>query len=608
MDKQEVLRRYFGHGEFREGQETLIDALLAGRDALGIMPTGGGKSLCYQVPALLLPGVTLVISPLISLMKDQVMALEKAGVPAAFLNSSLSAMERRAVYDGLRQGAYRLLYVAPERLETENFSALARELTIPLVAVDEAHCISQWGQDFRPSYRRIADFLSSLPRRPAVGAFTATATDLVQRDIVALLGLRDPVRAVTGFDRPNLFFDVRQPRNKGTAVLELLRQREGRSGIVYCATRATVERLCEALREHGIPATRYHAGLSEEERRQNQEDFQFDRCPVMVATNAFGMGIDKSNVSFVLHYNMPKSVEAYYQEAGRAGRDGERADCILLYSAADVATARFLIESSSGGDLPPEKAEEVRRQDYRRLSAITGYCRSTRCLRGELLDYFGQAHAERCGNCGNCLGDFRWEDITREAQMILSCVLRVREKLGFSVGKALIARTLRGSRDARVLQLGLDRVSTYGLLAKVPAAQIRTWMDHLELEGYLRVDGTHDTLEVTGKARGILFQGETVSLPIRADRQPERSRRRKAAAIPPAEDRLYDALRSERMRIAQAEGVPAYVVFSNAALADMAAQRPRSLAEFLEVSGVGEVKAQRYGEAFLQTIRAFEER
>ena len=347
MDKYQALRRYFGHGAFREGQEALVDALLAGRDALGIMPTGGGKSLCYQVPALL-PGVTLVISPLISLMKGQVMALEKAGVPAAFLNSSLSAAERRAVYDGLRQGAYRLLYVAPERLEAENFSALARELTIPLAAVDEAHCVSQWGQDFRPSYRRIAGFLASLPRRPAVGAFTATATDLVQRDIVALLGLRDPVRAVTGFDRPNLFFDVRQPRNKGTALLELLRQREGRSGIVYCATRATVERLCEALREHGIPATRYHAGLSEEERRQNQEDFQFDRCPVMVATNAFGMGIDKSNVSFVIHYNMPKSVEAYYQKAGRAGRDGERAECVLLYSAVDVATARFLIENSGG--------------------------------------------------------------------------------------------------------------------------------------------------------------------------------------------------------------------------------------------------------------------
>ena len=348
MDKYQALRRYFGHGAFREGQEALVDALLAGRDALGIMPTGGGKSLCYQVPALLLPGMTLVISPLISLMKDQVMALEKAGVPAAFLNSSLSAVERRAVYDGLRQGAYRLLYVAPERLEAENFSALARELTIPLAAVDEAHCVSQWGQDFRPSYRRIAGFLASLPRQPAVGAFTATATDLVRRDIVELLGLRDPVRVVTGFDRPNLFFDARQPRNKGVTVLELLRQREGRSGIVYCATRAAVERLCEALREHGIPATRYHAGLSEEERRQNQEDFQYDRCPVMVATNAFGMGIDKSNVSFVIHYNMPKSVEAYYQEAGRAGRDGERAECVLLYSAADVATARFLIENSGG--------------------------------------------------------------------------------------------------------------------------------------------------------------------------------------------------------------------------------------------------------------------
>ena len=518
------------------------------------------------------------------------MALEKAGVPAAFLNSSLSAAERRAVYDGLRQGAYRLLYVAPERLEAENFSALARELTIPLAAVDEAHCVSQWGQDFRPSYRWIAGFLASLPRRPAVGAFTATATDLVRRDIVELLGLRDPVRVVTGFDRPNLFFDVRQPRNKGVTVLELLRQREGRSGIVYCATRAAVERLCEALREHGIPATRYHAGLSEEERRQNQEDFQYDRCPVMVATNAFGMGIDKSNVSFVIHYNMPKSVEAYYQEAGRAGRDGERAECVLLYSAAG---------EGGGGPAAGLPAALGHHRLLPEHPAPPG--RAAGLLRPG-------ARSERCGNCGNCLGDFRWEDITREAQMILSRMPRVREKLGFSVGKTLILRTLRGSRDQRVLRLGLDRVSTYGLFAKVPAAQIRTWMDHLELEGYLRVDGTHDTLEVTGKARGVLFQGEKVLLPVRADRQTERGRRRKTAAIPPVEGGLYDALRSERMRIALAEGVPAYVVFSNAALADMAARRPRSMAEFLEVSGVGEVKAQRYGEAFLRAIRAYEER
>ena len=607
MDKYSVLKRYFGHSRFREGQERLIDAILSGRDAMGIMPTGGGKSLCYQIPALLLPGLTLVVSPLISLMKDQVAALRSAGVAAEFLNSSLSQEESRAVFRLVRRGECRLLYVAPERLEAEGFAALMRETPLSLLAVDEAHCISQWGQDFRPSYRKIADFLASLPRRPVVAAFTATATAEVQRDIAALLGLREPVCEVTGFDRPNLFFDVRRPRSKIAALLELLGERRGKSGIIYCATRANVERVCAALCERGIPATRYHAGLEEAERRENQDDFRFDRRSVMVATNAFGMGIDKSNVSFVLHYNMPKSVEAYYQEAGRAGRDGEKAECILLYSAADVATARFLIESSSGGDLPPEKAEEVRRQDYRRLSAITAYCRSTRCLRGELLDYFGQAHAERCGNCGNCLGDFRWEDITREAQMILSCVLRVREKLGFSVGKGLIVQTLRGSGDARVLQLGLDRVSPYGLLAKVPAAQIRTWMDHLELEGYLRVEGEHETLAVTRKARGILFQGETVSLPVRADRQPERGRRRKAAAIPPAEDGLYDALRRERTRIAQAEGVPAYVVFSNAALADMAARRPRSMAEFLEVSGVGEVKARRYGEAFLRVIREFGE-
>ena len=607
MDKQEVLRRYFGHGEFREGQETLIDALLAGRDALGIMPTGGGKSLCYQVPALLLPGVTLVISPLISLMKDQVIALEKAGVPAAFLNSSLSAMERRAVYDGLRQGAYRLLYVAPERLEAENFSALARELTIPLVAVDEAHCISQWGQDFRPSYRRIADFLSSLPRRPAVGAFTATATDLVQRDIVALLGLRDPVRAVTGFDRPNLFFDVRQPRNKGTALLELLRQREGRSGIVYCATRATVERLCEALREHGIPATRYHAGLSEEERRQNQEDFQFDRCPVMVATNAFGMGIDKSNVSFVIHYNMPKSLEAYYQEAGRAGRDGEAADCILLFSAGDVETARFLLQNGGNEELPPQEQAEVRQRDQERLRAMVGYCKTTACLRGAILDYFGQSHPGRCGSCGNCRASYQTRDITVPAQMILSCVLRVRERLGYHVGKTLIVQILRGSREQRLCALGLDSLSTFGLMRQLSAGQVREYLDFLELEGYLRTNPQHNTLEVTGAASAVLFRGEKVLMPVRAEPAPRHSKGRRARAAIPAEEAgdLFAALRNLRTRIARDENIPPYVVFSNAVLADMAAKAPRSPAEFREVSGVGEVKAARYGERFLAEIRAY---
>ena len=354
MDKYSVLKTYFGHTAFRQGQEALIDAILSGRDALGIMPTGGGKSLCYQIPALLLPGVTLVISPLISLMKDQVAALERSGIPAAYINSTLSLEELRQVYRRTRQGAYKLLYVAPERLDTEGFASLAREMDISLAAVDEAHCISQWGQNFRPSYLKISDFMASLPHRPVVAAFTATATVDVQRDIVRLLDLDAPVSCVTGFDRPNLFFDVQRPKNKLSALLNLLRQRRDKTGIVYCATRASAESVCEALCEAGISAVCYHAGMEDDARRRSQEDFQFDRKSVIVATNAFGMGIDKSNVGYVIHYNMPKSLEAYYQEAGRAGRDGGSADCILLFSPGDVETAKFFIQNSGSEELDQE--------------------------------------------------------------------------------------------------------------------------------------------------------------------------------------------------------------------------------------------------------------
>ena len=604
MDKQEALRHYFGHSAFRPGQERLIDAVLDGRDVLGVMPTGGGKSLCYQVPALLLPGVTLVVSPLISLMKDQVAALQAAGAPAACLNSALSLEQLRTVYSRARQGAYKLLYVAPERLEGEGFDRLVRELEVPLVAVDEAHCISQWGQDFRPSYLRISAFLEGLPRRPAVAAFTATATGPVQQDIVQLLALRDPVREVTGFDRPNLFFDVQHPRSKLAALLKLVEERPGRSGIVYCATRSGVEKVCQALEARGVSATRYHAGLEPEERQRNQDDFQFDRKAVMVATNAFGMGIDKSNVSYVVHYNMPKSLEAYYQEAGRAGRDGEAADCILLYSAGDIATARFLIENGGNEELTPEAREAVRRHDYQRLSAMTGYCRTTACLRGRILDYFGQSHDASCGSCGNCRGEFASEDITVSAQMILSCVVRVREKLGYYVGKTLIVQVLRGSRDQRVRDLGLDKLSTFGLMAQLPAGRVRELMEYLELEGFLRTNPAHSTLEPAGKARSLLFAGETLSMPLRKDRVREKKPASKGTALPEArEERLLAALRTLRARLAQAEGVPAYIVFSNATLADMARRAPRTMEAFLEVSGVGRVKAAKYGEAFLRVIQ-----
>ena len=604
MDKQEALRHYFGHSAFRPGQERLIDAVLDGRDVLGVMPTGGGKSLCYQVPALLLPGVTLVVSPLISLMKDQVAALEAAGAPAACLNSALSLEQLRTVYSRARQGAYKLLYVAPERLEGEGFDRLVRELEVPLVAVDEAHCISQWGQDFRPSYLRISAFLEGLPRRPAVAAFTATATGSVQQDIVQLLALRDPVREVTGFDRPNLFFDVQHPRSKLAALLKLVEERPGRSGIVYCATRSGVEKVCQALEARGVSATRYHAGLEPEERQRNQDDFQFDRKAVMVATNAFGMGIDKSNVSYVVHYNMPKSLEAYYQEAGRAGRDGEAADCILLYSAGDIATARFLIENGGNEELTPEAREAVRRHDYQRLSAMTGYCRTTACLRGRILDYFGQPHDASCGSCGNCRGEFASEDITVSAQMILSCVVRVREKLGYYVGKTLIVQVLRGSRDQRVRDLGLDKLSTFGLMAQLSAGRVRELMEYLELEGFLRTNPAHSTLEPAGKARSLLFAGERLSMPLRKDRVREKKPASKGTALPEAgEERLLAALRTLRARLAQAEGVPAYIVFSNAALASMARRAPRTMEAFLEVSGVGRVKAAKYGEAFLRVIQ-----
>jgi ATP-dependent DNA helicase RecQ len=551
-----------------------------------------------------------VVSPLISLMKDQVSALKAAGVDAAYINSSLSAAQLRLVYDRCRGGAYKIVYIAPERLEGDRFASLALSLGISLVAVDEAHCISQWGQDFRPSYLKITDFIKALPQRPVVAAFTATATSEVRRDIIRLLELRDPVCEVTGFDRPNLYFDVQHPKNKMAALLTLIRQRSGKCGIIYCATRSSVERICAALCAGGIPATRYHAGLDDGERRRNQEDFQFDRKTVMVATNAFGMGIDKSNVSFVIHYNMPKSLEAYYQEAGRAGRDGEPSDCILLFSAGDIATAKFLIENSGSGEIPEEEQAAIRRRDYERLRIMTDYCKTSQCLRGYILDYFGQSHGELCGSCGNCKGEFSAEDITIPAQMILSCVIRVHEHLGYYVGKNLIIRILRGSGEQRIKDLGLDSLSTCGLMGKLSAERIHSFIDLLEAENCLITNPAHSTLEPAENAHEVLFGGKKVTMRTRRDRSddlPRGRRRRKAAAAPQGEDGLLAALKATRARLAHIGNVPPYIVFSNAALSDMAAKAPHTMTEFLDVSGVGEVKAARYGKAFLKAIADYEE-
>ena len=610
MPKRMVLQQYFGYDDFRPGQEPLIDGILAGRDVLGIMPTGGGKSMCYQIPALLLPGLTLVISPLISLMKDQVAALNGAGIPAALLNSSLDEASYREIVWQIRQGMHKLLYVAPERLENERFLSLMQEQEISMIAVDEAHCVSQWGQDFRPSYLKIPDFAARLPKRPVVSAFTATATAEVQADIVQRLELIDPVKIVTGFDRPNLYFDVRRPNQKLPLLTQLVEERKGRSGIIYCATRANVEKVCDHLRQRGIPATRYHAGLSEEERRQNQDDFQFDRAPVMVATNAFGMGIDKSNVSYVFHFNMPKSLEAYYQEAGRAGRDGEPAECILLFAQGDVSTAEFFIQQSGDNNeaLSPEELEEIQARDYQRLQAMVGYCKTSHCLRGHILDYFGQRHEERCGNCGNCRRQFVQVDITRQAQMILSCIKRVQGKLGYYVGAGLIMQVLTASREKRLLELGLDELSTYGLMKGTDKKTLRAYLDAMERAGVVTTESLHKTLRFTPLSGEVLFHGKTVSM----TQAVEAAAPRKAAAhsaVPGAvgplsegEERILTALKQTRRDLAERENVPLYLIFSNATLTDMARRRPASLEDFLEVSGVGEVKARKYGKAFLRTL------
>ena len=604
MNKQSALREYFGYTAFREGQDQLIDAILAGRDVFGIMPTGGGKSLCYQIPALLLSGITLVISPLISLMQDQVKVLKEVGISAAYINSTLTSSQIRTAFSRIRGGRYKIIYIAPERLVTDGFLALANDMEISLIAVDEAHCISSWGQDFRPSYLQIVDFIKNLRKRPVVAAFTATATDVVRGDVERILELHNPLRVITGFDRPNLRYEVLLPSRKNDELLRILRAHPDESGIIYCATRKKVETVCDLLCAHDFPVTRYHAGLSEEERRRNQEDFVYDRKPIMVATNAFGMGIDKSNVRYVLHYNMPQSLEAYYQEAGRAGRDGEASDCVLLYSSGDVRTARFLIENGEQNEaLAPMEQEQIRKMELKRLSIMIGYCKTEKCLRGYILDYFGQEHPPLCGNCSNCTGQFEIRNFTREAQMILSCVKRIKSKLGYYVGAALVIRVLRGSKDRRIAQLHLDEITTYGMMRNTARSDIQACIDALTAQGYLVVESQHQSLRDTEKAREILFGGQKVEIRVRSTEQPkEKKSSRKESA---QSSDLFEQLRILRAQIAKQRGIAAYMVFSDATLHDMARKKPKTDSEMLDVKGVGEFKLKRYGELFLQKIAEF---
>ena len=604
---QEILKQYFGYDSFRPGQDELVQAILSGRDTLGIMPTGAGKSICYQVPALALPGLTLVISPLISLMKDQVGALNEAGVPAACINSALSFEEMRDALYFAGRGEYKLLYVAPERLTAPFFLDFARRVPISMVTVDEAHCISQWGQDFRPSYLKILDFLAALPQRPLVSAFTATATAEVRDDIIRALGLEDPFVITTGFDRPNLYFAVEKPSSKPSALLAHLLQRRDKSGIVYCSTRKTVEEVCDMLLSRGLPATRYHAGLDPEERLANQDDFLYDRKTIMVATNAFGMGIDKSNVSFVIHYNMPKNLESYYQEAGRAGRDGEAADCILLYNGQDVRTAEFLIEHSHEND-DDSIDEKTRRalieRDMERLRQMTFYATTTDCLRRYILNYFGEKAPVCCGHCGNCDTNFEEVDATMDARKILSCVYRLDERR-LHFGKTVVAAVLTGSKSEQIGRFSLHTLSTYGIMSEQTAVRVRQLVDVLLERGLLTADPERYNALFLTKTGNALMRGRgELHIRLPREKKPETVRRTEELSAD-VDEKLFEKLRALRTKVAQRAGVPPYVVFSNATLTDMAARQPKSEYELLGVRGVGEAKARRYGAEFVDCIRDY---
>ena len=599
---QEALKVLFGYDAFRPGQESVIDSILSGKDVCAIMPTGAGKSVCYQIPAMLLPGITLVISPLISLMQDQVKALNEAGIAAAFINSSLSERAFHETVKKTRNGDYKILYVAPERLVTEGFMELAKTIEISMVTVDEAHCISQWGQDFRPSYMNISQFVDMLEERPVVSAFTATATENVREDIICTLGLQDPFVLVNGFDRENLFFQVEKPKSKEQYILDYVASHESESGIIYCATRKNVDNLYNLLESKGFSVAKYHAGMGAEERKRMQDDFVFDFTSIVVATNAFGMGIDKSNVRYVIHYNMPQSMENYYQEAGRAGRDGLEAKCILLFSTQDIVINRLLLEHKEMTDLSPEELATVKERDMQRLQSMERYCYTTECLRNYILKYFGEKPEKPCGDCGNCLHTFETLDMTDAAKQIINCVYESRQRFG----KTIIIDTVAGAKTARLAEIGAVNYKSYGVLASTNKKLIRRLVEQMVAEGYLRV-GDYQVVKL-GNFQALKDPETTVMVKITDDdKLPQRAEKPKKKtngkdALTAAGFKLFDKFRELRLQIAREENMPPYIIFSDKTLIDMAVKMPRSKSEMLEVSGVGENKYGKYGERFLRVI------
>lgn len=605
MDVHETLKQYFGYDSFKPGQEEIIKAILNGKDVLAVMPTGSGKSVCYQVPAMLLPGITIVISPLISLMQDQVKALNEAGIHAGYINSSLTETQISKVYARALEGTYKILYVAPERLESGGFVNFAGRVEISMVTVDEAHCISQWGQDFRPSYLKIVDFIDSLGKRPIVSAFTATATEEVKTDISCVLKLRDPETVVTGFDRENLYFGVEAIKRKDDYILEYIRKHPDDSGIIYCATRKNVDALFELLSGSGVSAARYHAGMSNEDRKKSQDDFIYDRTLIIVATNAFGMGIDKSNVRFVIHYNMPQSMENYYQEAGRAGRDGEPSECILLFSPQDIMINKFLLDHKDFKDIPDEDIDLIRQRDAKRLQVMEGYCRTSGCLRNYILAYFGEKRDVPCDNCGNCHRDYTEIDMTEDAKAVINCVWETKGRYGLNI----VLGTLLGANRARLKELGTTGYKTYGALKDRSEAELRLLVSQLILDGYLYQTAEKYSVVKMGNIDRLKNPDTRVLIRTYKDKEPERQTKRRSRkstdSLTKAGYDLFEILRKLRLSIAREEGLPPYIVFSDKTLIDMSVKAPADKKMMLSVSGVGEAKYEKYGQRFIEAITAF---